>query len=48
MQKFRRIKMAFYTKKRENHLIFLKNKEKHSDLLCLVLLEFGDRFGPVF
>ena len=26
----------------------LKNKEKHSNLLCLVLLEFGDRFGPVF
>ena len=27
---------------------FLKNKEKHSNLLCLILLEFGDRFGPVF
>ena len=48
MQKFRGIKMLFYAKKRENHLIFLKIKEKHSDLLCLILLEFGDRFGPVF
>lgn len=48
MQKFRGIKMLFYAKKRKNYLIFLKNKEKHSNLLCLVLLEFGDRFGPVF
>ena len=28
--------------------LILKNKEKHSNLLCLVFLEFGDRFGPVF
>ena len=49
MQKFRRIKISFfYAKKRENYHILLKNKEKHSNLLCLVFLEFGDRFGPVF
>ena len=48
MQKFLRIKMFFLYKKEKNYLIFLKNKEKHSDLLCLILLEFGDRFGTVF
>ena len=45
----RRIKMSFFLcKKRENYHILLKNKEKHSNLLCLIFLEFGDRFGPVF
>ena len=48
MQKFLRIKMFFLYKKEKNYLIFLKKKEKHSNLLCLILFEFGDRFGPVF